>query len=182
MQRNVSVAGSWVRIKIWWQIWRSTGNAEGKTWHIDRIAYWSLPEWRCTPNNVGVIHFILASLAKSVCFSSTCVNLQTPNVNYTWRTAPLTSKVAFYIFIQQIQVTNILNTVYTLRFFSSSKCSLFHNSNVFGSCIIHILYTGYAKIKKIISRHISRTQTVPSKVSLAQQLSGYPGGCSIPMQ
>jgi len=32
--------------------------------------------------------------------------------------------------------------------FSSSKCSLFHNSNVFGSCIIHILYTGCAKIKK----------------------------------
>jgi hypothetical protein len=30
--------------------------------------------------------------------------------------------------------------VYTLRFFSSSKCSWFHNSNVFGSCIIHILY------------------------------------------
>jgi hypothetical protein len=38
--------------------------------------------------------------------------------------------------------------VYTLRFFSSSKCSLFHNSNVFGSCIIHILYTWCAKIKK----------------------------------
>ena len=36
--------------------------------------------------------------------------------------------------------------VYTLGFFSS-KCSLFHNSNVFGSCIIHILYTGCAKIK-----------------------------------
>ena len=32
--------------------------------------------------------------------------------------------------------------------FSSSKCSLFHNSNVFGSCIIHILYTWCAKIKK----------------------------------
>jgi len=40
--------------------------------------------------------------------------------------------------------------VYILRFFSS-KCSLFHNSNVFGSCIIHILYTGCVKIlKKII--------------------------------
>jgi len=38
--------------------------------------------------------------------------------------------------------------VYTLRFFSSSKCSLFHNSNIFGSCINHILYTGCAKIKK----------------------------------
>jgi hypothetical protein len=39
--------------------------------------------------------------------------------------------------------------VYTLLFFSS-KCSLFHNSKIFGSCIIHILYTGHAKIKKII--------------------------------
>jgi len=38
--------------------------------------------------------------------------------------------------------------VYTLRFFPS-KCSLFRNSKVFGSCIIHILYTGCAKIKKI---------------------------------
>ena len=37
--------------------------------------------------------------------------------------------------------------VFTLRF-SSSKCSLFHNSNVFGFRIIHILYTGCAKIKK----------------------------------
>jgi len=42
--------------------------------------------------------------------------------------------------------------VYTLRFFFSSKYSLFHNSNLFGSCIIiiiiHILYTECAKIKK----------------------------------
>jgi hypothetical protein len=38
--------------------------------------------------------------------------------------------------------------VYTLRFLSSSKYSLFHNSNVFGSCVIHILYTGCAKIRK----------------------------------
>jgi len=36
--------------------------------------------------------------------------------------------------------------VCTLRFFSS-KCSLLHNSNVFGCCIIHILYTGCVKIK-----------------------------------
>jgi len=36
---------------------------------------------------------------------------------------------------------------HTLRFF---KCSLFHNSNVSGSCIIHISYTERAKIKKII--------------------------------
>ena len=86
--------------------------------------------------------FIIA--ATSVCCR---INLLTPNVNYSGRTAPLTSKVTFYIFIQQIQVLNILNTVYTLGFFSS-KCSLFHNYNVFSSCIIHILYTGCAKIKK----------------------------------
>jgi len=30
------------------------------------------------------------------------LNLLTHNVNYSGRTAPLTSKVAFYIFIQQI--------------------------------------------------------------------------------
>ena len=44
--------------------------------------------------------------------------------------------------------------VYTLPFFFSlsSKCSLFHNSNVFGSCIIHILYTGCANFKKKIRR------------------------------
>jgi hypothetical protein len=46
---------------------------------------------------------------------------------------------------------NTLNMVYTLRFFSS-KCCLYHNSNVFGSCIIHILYTGCAIIKKKILR------------------------------
>jgi len=45
------------------------------------------------------------------------VNLSTPNANYSDRTAPLTSKVAFYIFIQLIYVLNILNMVYTLTFF-----------------------------------------------------------------
>ena len=30
------------------------------------------------------------------------INPLTPNVNYSGRTAPLTSEVAFYIFIQQI--------------------------------------------------------------------------------
>jgi len=32
--------------------------------------------------------------------------------------------------------------------FLSSKCSLFHNSNVFGSCFIRILYTDVLKFKK----------------------------------
>jgi len=45
------------------------------------------------------------------------INPLTPNDYYSGRTAPLTSKFASYIFIQQIQILNILNTVYTLRFF-----------------------------------------------------------------
>jgi len=53
--------------------------------------------------------------------------------------------VAFYIFIQQLYVLNILNMLHTLLF-SSSKCHLFHNATFFGSYIIHILNTGCAKI------------------------------------
>ena len=34
--------------------------------------------------------------------NTTEFNLLTPNVNYSGRTAPLTSKVAFYVCIQQI--------------------------------------------------------------------------------
>jgi hypothetical protein len=44
-------------------------------------------------------------------------NPLTPNDPYRGRTAPLTFKVAFYIFIQQIQILNILNMVYTVCFF-----------------------------------------------------------------
>jgi len=40
-----------------------------------------------------------------------------PNDAYRRRTASLTSKVPFYIFIQQTYVLNILNMVYTLHFF-----------------------------------------------------------------
>jgi hypothetical protein len=47
----------------------------------------------------------------------TCINPLTSNDPYRSRTATLTSKVLFYIFIQQIWVLNILNMVYTLRFF-----------------------------------------------------------------
>ena len=37
--------------------------------------------------------------------------------------------------------------LHTLRFFFSSKCRLFYNANLFGSCIIGILHTECAKIK-----------------------------------
>ena len=60
--------------------------------------------------------------------------------------------------------------VYTLSFFFSLKCSLFHNSNLFGSCIIHILYTECAKIKKNNSgakrlKEISQTVSWKSNIT-----------------
>ena len=71
-----------------------------------------------------------------------------PNDPYSGRTAPLTSKVAFYIFIQQIYVLNILNMVHSLCFFPLQNAVSFIILTYFFFCIIHILYTGCAEINK----------------------------------
>ena len=72
----------------------------------------------------------------------------TPNDPYIGRTAPLTSKrCILYIYSTNIGTEYFKHALYP-PFFFSSKCSLFHNANLFGSCIIHILHTGCAKIKK----------------------------------
>jgi len=76
------------------------------------------------------------------------VNPLKSNDHYSGRTAPLTSKrCILYIYSTNIGTEYFKHGIYYPVFFSS-KCSLFHNSNVFGSCIIHILYTKCAKIKK----------------------------------
>ena len=73
-------------------------------------------------------------------------NPLTPNDKYRGRTAPLTSKrCILYIHSTNIGTEYFKHGIYSPVFF---KCSLFHNSNVFGSSIIHILYTGCVKIKK----------------------------------
>ena len=78
------------------------------------------------------------------------LNRLTPNDPYMGRTAPLTSKrPILYIYSTNIRTEYFKHALFS-PFFFSSKCSLFHNANLFGSCIIHILYTGCAKIKKII--------------------------------
>ena len=65
-----------------------------------------------------------------------------------YRTANLQSCI-LYIYSTNIGTEYFKHGIYS-PFFFSSKCSLFHNSNLFGFCIIHILYTVCAKIKKII--------------------------------
>ena len=64
------------------------------------------------------------------------------------RTAPLTSKRCIScIYSTYVGAEYFKHALYS-PFFFSSKCSLFDNANLFGSCIIHILYTGCAKLKK----------------------------------
>ena len=76
----------------------------------------------------------------------------TPNDHFIGRTAPLTSKrCILYIYSTNIAIEYFKHGIY-YPFFSCSKCSLFHNSNVFGSCIINILYTGLLKLKKKFRR------------------------------
>ena len=76
------------------------------------------------------------------------INRLTPNDPYMGRTAPLTSKrCILYIYSTNIGTEYFKHALYS-QFFPSSKCILFHNANLFGSCIIHILNTGCAKIKK----------------------------------
>ena len=64
----------------------------------------------------------------------------------TYHTANLQSCI-LYIYSTNICTEYFKHGIYS-PFFPSSRCSLFHNSNVFGSCIILILYTGCTKIKK----------------------------------
>ena len=74
-------------------------------------------------------------------------NRLTPNYPYMGRTAPLTSKdCILYIYSTNIGTEYFKHVLYS-QFFSS-KYNLFHNANLFGSCIIHILYTGVMKFKK----------------------------------
>jgi hypothetical protein len=63
--------------------------------------------------------------------------------------------------------------VYIVRFFLFKMQFFPHNSNVFGSCVIHILYTGCAKIKKKIRRQKVNHLTAKSEAALPRNLYGY---------
>jgi len=68
-----------------------------------------------------------------------------PNDPYRGRTAPLTSKrFILYIYSTNIGTEYFKHDIYSL-FFSLQNAVCFI-INIFGSCIIHILYTGCAKI------------------------------------
>ena len=78
-------------------------------------------------------------------------NPLTPNDHYSGRTSPLTSKrCILHIYSTNIGTEYFKHGLYSPSFSLQNAGFFLHNSNVFGSCIIHILYTGCAKIKKKI--------------------------------
>jgi hypothetical protein len=84
-------------------------------------------------------------LAVSPCGICCPFNLQEPCVLYIGRAYRYPPNVAFYIFSSTNISTEYFKHAAHSPFFSS-KCHLFHNATFFGSCIIHILHTGCAKI------------------------------------
>jgi len=78
------------------------------------------------------------------------INPLTPNDQNSGRIAPLTSKrCILYIYSTNIGTECFKHGIY-FPCFSLQNAGFLNNSNVFCSCIIHILYTGCAKIEKII--------------------------------
>ena len=88
----------------------------------------------------GVLYFYFAQVTK-------IINPLTPNDLYMSRTAPLTSeRCILYIYSTNISTEYFKHALYSPFFLF--KMQLVHNANFFGVCIIHILYTGCAEIKK----------------------------------
>jgi hypothetical protein len=78
---------------------------------------------------------------------STCIRLNLRTVRPIYRTGlPLPSKccILYMFFSTNISTEYIKNSAHSP--FISSKCHLFHNATFFGSCLIHILHTGCARI------------------------------------
>jgi len=95
--------------------------------------------------NISVVWVTATMITCSYEGCSQRLNPLTPNDHYSGRTATLTSKSCLlYIYSSNIGTEYFKHGIYSSFF--PSKCSLFHNSNVFGSCVIHNLYTGCAKI------------------------------------
>jgi len=108
--------------------------------------------WMCLYARLGEYSFpLMGSNHKcSVCGSKGIINPSTPNDPYSGRTALLTSKCCIlYIYSTNIGTEYFKHRIYS-PFLSLQNAVLFHNSNIFGSCFIHILFTVCAKIKKKI--------------------------------
>ena len=96
--------------------------------------------------------FIFISTVYTCVFMVFSINLLTPNVNYSGRTTSLTSKrCILYIYSTNIGTEYFKRSIYS-PYFSLQNAVCFIILTYLVYCIIHILYTGCAKIKKKIFR------------------------------
>jgi hypothetical protein len=79
-----------------------------------------------------------------ISYSVCCLTFKN-HASYIGRAYRYPPDVAFYIFFSTNIGTEYFKHAAHSPFFSS-KCPLFHNAIFFGSCIIHILHAGCAKI------------------------------------
>ena len=101
----------------------------------------------CSVNShVHSYHLVYIWVLRFTPIARHTLNPLTPKGMYSGRTAPLTSKrCMLYIYSTNTGTEYFKHDIYS-QFFFSPKCSLFHNSNVFGFCFIHSLYTECTKI------------------------------------
>ena len=109
-----------------------------------------LANWFCIMED----HSIQSAVRPESLCKTDAINLSTPNDPYIGHTAPLPPSVTFYIFIKKNIGTECFKHALSYPSFSS-KCSMFFNANLFGSCIIHILLTGCADIKKFRRQNVN---------------------------
>ena len=95
---------------------------------------------------------------------STYVNPLTPNDHYSGRTTPLTSKrCILYIYSTNIGTECFKHDIHSPLFSLQNAVCFIILTYLVPSCIIHILYTGCAKIKKKIRRRkVKATCQYPS--------------------
>jgi hypothetical protein len=90
-------------------------------------------------------HHTWWSISRKLTFSRLMTYIYIYIYIYICHTAPLTSRrCILYIYSTNICTEYFKHAAHSVL--SSSKCCLFHNATSFGSCIIHVLNTGCAKI------------------------------------
>ena len=134
--------------------WEATEKETTRTNCIDQLCFSVHPGYYSSSTAPNLQHTANQERNDQCCNSTTqsqapddgYINRLTPNDSYMGRTALLTSKrCILYIYSTNIGAEYFEHVLYS-PFFSLQNAVCFVVLTCFGSCLIHILYTGCAKI------------------------------------